>query len=279
MSQFEFLRNVPVGQYLPVDSPFHRVDPRARLVGFTLILLALTLTSSWAGLVFGLVILLAGLRIGRIPYRFALRGLLGPLPFLMILALLQVFFNAGDAGSPLVFQSAPLGILGRVEITQSDLAAGLRLLLRFFALIIGLGLMSFTLSTSEMTSGMNALLAPLTGLRIPAQDIATIAQITLRFLPLLAQTAERIAKAQASRGADWDARPANLVGRVRQTIPLIVPLFLSSLRKAENMALAMDARAYGSTIKRSSMFEFHFTWIDGLIISAAAGLSAAILVL
>jgi energy-coupling factor transport system permease protein len=277
VNQFEFLRGVPVGQYIPVDSPFHRIDPRARLLGFTFVLLALTLTPRLGGILFGLVMILAGLWIGRIPYRFALGGVFAPLPFLLVLVLLQIFFNAGDLNSAVWLRLGPWGTIGPLEITQSDLEAGLRLLLRFFALISGLGLMSFTLSTSEMTSGLNALLAPLARLKIPAQDLATMVQITLRFLPLLAQSAERIAKAQASRGADWDARPGNLIARTRQIIPVIVPLFLSSLRKAENMALAMDARAYGSVDKRTSMVEFRFAVRDGLVIAAAVLISAAVL--
>jgi energy-coupling factor transport system permease protein len=277
MNQFEFLRVVPVGQYLPIDSFFHRIDPRARLLGFTFVLLALTLTPHLLGIILGLVFVMAGLWLGRIPYRYALRGVFAPLPFLLILVLLQVFFNASDAISPVWLRIGPLGPINALEITRADLEAGLRLLLRFFALISGLGLMSFTLSTSEMTSGLNSLLAPLSRLKLPAQDLATMVQITLRFLPLLAQSAERIAKAQASRGADWDARHGNLIARTRQIIPVIVPLFLSSLRKAENMALAMDARAYGSVEKRTSMVEFHFTALDGVVIAAAVLIAVAVL--
>jgi energy-coupling factor transport system permease protein len=277
MNQFEFLRNVPVGQYLPIDSTFHRLDPRVRLLMFAMFLLALTLTASLIGLLIGLVVVLAGLRFGKIPYRYALRGLSGPLPFLAVLVVLQVFFNGGDPGSPVLLRLGPIWIVPIVEITQSDLLAGLRLLLRFFALIVGLGLMSFTLSTSEMTYGLNALLAPLVRLKLPAQDLATMIQVTLRFLPLLAQSVERIAKAQASRGADWSARQGNLIARTRRIIPLIVPLFLSSLRKAENMALAMDARAYGSKEKRSSYYEFHSRPLDGIFFFCVLALSVLIL--
>jgi energy-coupling factor transport system permease protein len=271
-SQFEFLRSIPVGQYLPMDSVLHRVDPRARLVGYLLLLGAITAAPHLGGILVGLLLVLAGMRVGRIPLRYALHGLLTPLPILVILALLQVFFNAHQPGSPVVIA------VGQVTVSLSDLATGARLLARFFALILGLGLASFTLSTSEMTSGLNSLLAPLARLKLPVQDFVMMVQVTLRFLPLLAQTAERIAKAQASRGADWAAR-GSLAARVRQILPVIVPLFLISLHRAENMALAMDARAYGSAAVRTSLVQFHFQWKDGLALLGAAAAALAVMVL
>ena len=270
--QFEFLRSIPVGQYLPLDSPLHRVDPRARLVGYLLLLSAITLAPRLEGILLGLVMVLAGLLLGRIPLGYALRGLLTPLPFLVILALLQVFFNPHFVTSPLLLS------LGSLRVTLADLAAGARLLARFFALILGLGLASFTLSTSEMTQGLNVLLAPLARLGLPVQDFVMMVQVTLRFLPLLAQTTERIAKAQASRGADWDAR-GSLIARVRQILPVIVPLFLVSLHRAENMALAMDARAYGSAAVRSSLVELHFKLKDGLALAGCVAAALAVLFL
>jgi energy-coupling factor transport system permease protein len=271
-SQFEFLRTIPVGQYLPLDSVLHRIDPRARLMGYLLLLGSLTVTQRLEGILLGLVLILAGMVLGRIPLRYALRGLLTPLPFLLILAVLQVFFNPHLPGSPVVIA------VGKVVISLADLGIGARLLVRFFALILGLGLASFTLSTSEISSGLNSLLTPLARLKLPVQDFVMMVQVTLRFLPLLAQTAERIAKAQASRGADWNAK-GNLFARVRQILPVIVPLFLISLHRAENMALAMDARAYGSAVVRTSLAQFRFRWKDGLALAATAAAALGVLFL
>lgn len=263
MSQFEFLRAIPFGQYLPVDSILHRIDPRARIIAYTTMIMALTFSKFVPGILFGVVVVLIGLRLGKIPLRFALRGMVTPLPFLLILAVLQVFININTADEVILLAVGP------VRITPSDLMAGLILLVRFTGLILAIGLSTYTLSTSEMTQGLNALFRPLAQIGIQAQDLVMMAQVTLRFLPLLAQTAERIAKAQASRGADWDRRTRNLLTRVRQVIPVIVPLFLASLNRAENMALAMDARAYGSSPERTSLVELHFRVGDGLLIAAA----------
>jgi energy-coupling factor transport system permease protein len=273
MKQFEFLRSIPLGQYLPVESPLHRLDPRARMIAYFLLIMALTFTRRIEGIALGLMIVLVLLRLGRIPYRFALRGLLPPLPFLLILALLQVFLT-----HPLANETALLA-LGIVAITTSGLLAGVMLLFRFIALILAIGLATGTLSTGEMTGGLNALFRPLARLGIPAQDLVMMVQVTLRFLPLLAQTAERIAKAQASRGANWDSRKGHLLARLRQVIPIIIPLFLASLRRAEAMALAMDARAYGSSPERSSLVELHFGFRDSFWIAVGLLASTGILLL
>jgi len=246
MSQFEFMRSLNIGQYLPLGSPIHRLDPRARLLAYFFLLIGLVFTRSGLGLLLGGLATLVLLRLARVPLRFALRGLLGPLPFLLILAVLQVFINAQPDTGPQFFR------IGSLVVGLSDLWLGLLLLGRFFGLILLLSLGSFTLSTGELTLGLGYLLRPLARLGLPAHDFVMMLQVSLRFLPLLAQSAERIAKSQAARGADWDARGGNLLARVRRIIPVVVPLFLVSLRRAENMALAMDARGYGSVELRTS---------------------------
>jgi len=136
--------------------------------------------------------------------------------------------------------------------------------------------MSYTTSTTQMTQGLNGLLKPLRALLIPVDDFVMMVQITLRFLPLLALSAERIAKAQAARGADWDARPGSFFARIRQIVPMLVPLFMTSLHRAENLALAMDARAYGSG-ERSSLAELKMQPRDWICMMVAGLLAAGIL--
>jgi energy-coupling factor transport system permease protein len=246
VSQFEFLRAVNIGQFLPTASPLHRLDPRARLVGYVCLVMSLTFTRSPWGLLVGALVTLALLRVGRIPLRFALKGLLTPLPFLLILALLQIFFNGRPDTGPVFFT------IGSLVVGLSDIGVGLMLLVRFSALVLALSLASYTLSSGELTLALSHLLRPLARLGLPVYDLVMVLQIALRFLPLLAQTAERIAKSQASRGADWDAHGGSLLARARRIVPMVVPMFLVSLRRAETMALAMDARGYGTVEPRSS---------------------------
>ncbi len=271
MNDFDFMRNLPFGQYMSLDTPLERIDCRARIVSFAMILAALTLTRNLSGLIFGLAVILIGLIVLRFPLRFTLRGLRSPLPFLIILAVLQVFINPHPDEGIRLFQ-----IWGDV-ISTSDLFTGLILLLRFIALILGLTVASQTISTSEITHGMESLLSPLKVIRFPVHDLVVIIQVSLRFIPLLLQVAERIAKAQASRGADWQKAKGGLFSRVKLIIPLILPLFLTSLRRAENMALAMDARGYGTQDHRSSLIKYEFTWKDLAACLVAAGISAGIL--
>ncbi|MEW6651152.1 MAG: energy-coupling factor transporter transmembrane component T [Chloroflexota bacterium] len=271
MHNFEFLRMVNIGQYLPLDSWLHRLDPRARIVAYFLIILAATFTAQPLGLGIGLLVVLLLLRVGKIPLRFALRGLIPPLPFLFILAVLQIFVSIRPT------TAEPLFSWGFINLYSSGLVSAGMLLLRFCVLILSLSLASFTLSTSEMIHGLERLLSPFARLGVPTHDLVMIVQVTVRFIPFLAMATERIAKAQASRGADWGTRQGNLLQRARQIIPLIVPLFLTSLRRAEILALAMDARGYGSQRRRTSMIEMHFQWKDAAAVALAAMVGLAIL--
>lgn len=271
MHNFEFLRMVNIGQYLPLQSILHRLDARARIIIYFIIIAAATFTTSALGLAVALAIILLGLGLGRIPLRFALRGLLPPLPFLLLLAVLQIFLAPHPEGA------VPLLDTGLLDIYLAGLISAGMLLLRFTVLILGLGLASYTLSTSELIHGMESLLSPLARLGIPTHNLVMVMQVTIRFIPFLAQTAERIAKAQASRGAEWGTGSRNLFARVRQFIPLILPLFLTSLNRAETMALAMDARGYDTITRRTSMVVMRFTWKDGIAVLLGLLAGAAIL--
>jgi energy-coupling factor transport system permease protein len=271
VDNFEFLRMVNIGQYLPLDSFIHRRDPRARILAYLALIMAITFARHWAGLAVGLMVVLALLGLSRVPLRFALQSLKPPLPFLIFLAILQIFLTGNLSAAPALWS------YGFLHIYPSGLIAAGMLMLRFAVLILALGLSSYTLSTSELIHGLESLLSPFQRLGIPTRDLVMIVQITFRFIPFLAQDAERIAKAQAARGAEWGVRKGNLLARARQVIPLMIPLFLTSLRRAESMALAMDARCYGGTQARSSMMEMRFTGLDALWVFAVTACAVAIL--
>jgi len=260
MSEFDFLSKVTLGQYFPTASILHRLDPRVKIAGFTLLILVLTFSSSRIGLALGILMVLLGILISKVNPGFALKGLLPPLPFLLIIAVLQVFFVVAGSDADALFT------LGRLQVTSTGLLAGATLLMRFIGLILALSLASFCISNTEMISGLALLLKPLNRLGLPTDDLVMVIQVMLRFIPFLAQTAERIAKAQASRGADWQGAKRGLFSRIKQVVPLIIPLFVISLRRSENMALAMDARAYGNSRDRTSLYEFRLKTQDWLFI-------------
>jgi energy-coupling factor transport system permease protein len=258
MDEFEFQRFITIGQYMPTGSPIHRLDPRVRLVAGLLLLGTATLAPDPLGLGVLLGGLLGLLLLARIPLDYALRALLPPLPFVLLLVVLQTLLSNPPPTSSVLLA------LGPVHITVVELREGGIFLLRFAALFLSISLTSFCISTREIIHALAALLRPLARLGLPADDFVLMVQVTLRFLPLLAQEAERIAKAQASRGAEWGTGRAGLIRRVRRTLPLLVPLFLTSLQRAENLALAMEARCYDGRRRRTSLVVLHFQIVDGV---------------
>jgi energy-coupling factor transport system permease protein len=267
MSDFEYLSNISMGQYLPLKSFLHQRDPRAKLAGITLIVLSLTISSSIAGVGLGLIAILALLIISRVPAKHTLNGLMKPLPFLLILAALQLFITPHSEDALPVFQ-----LLG-IQIFASGIKAAGLLLMKFSGLITLFSISSASISTLELIHGLDLLFKPLTKFGIRTQSMAMTLQITFRFIPFLAISAERIAKSQASRGAEWGNGRMRLVKRVRQVIPLLIPLFNSSLRQAETLADAMLARGFENTTPRSGLREYRFTWLDAAFL-AGCGICA-----
>ena len=272
MSQFEFLPLVAVGQYFPTGSLLHQRDARARLLFFAGFILALTFSPSTPGLIAGLLLAMLGILLSKVSLRYALKGLLAPLPFLIFIAILQILFFSTTKNTTIYFQ------WWIIHITLAGLWSALVLMVRFVALILSLSWMSFCLSTSEAITGLSDLLRPLNKIGVHTMDFVMIFQVAMRFLPLLAQSAERIAKAQASRGAEWGGK-GGLISQVKRIMPLIVPLFLISLRRAETMALAMDARAYGLKNQRTSLYRLRFAWQDVLFLLIGIGCVGLILFL
>ncbi len=272
MESFEFQRYITIGQYVPTNSPVHKLDPRTRLVGVTLLLIATTVTQQWVGLVLALAGALAITLLARIPLSYTLKGLLTPLPFIFILAVIQTLFGPG-AAPDLIWDWGPF------NVSLTSLLSGLSLLLRFPALILLISAFSAATSTTEIVRGLEALLHPLVKLRLPVQDFVLMVQVALRFLPLLALEAERITKAQASRGAEWGTGRGGPLRRARQVLPVIVPLFLVSLQRAENLALAMEARGYRSQEPRTSLIELRYQGADMLAMLLALASAALILML
>lgn len=274
-SEFELLRTVTLGQYLPTASPIHRADPRVKLAAGMLLVLAVTATSSLAGLALAAALVIAGFAVARIPVGYALSGIKPMLPFLALLGLLQaIAIPQNDANTTVYWRWAFIALTARDGIAVALLFA------KFSVLVWGLSLLSFTTSTTELTHGTEHLLRPLQRIGLPAHEFALTLNIALRFVPLLAQETERLMKAQASRGADFGGgRGWNFVRRFRRLIPLLVPLILATLQRAEDLILAMEARCYTGGKGRTHLVHFHARASDyallALVIIALAGAVAA----
>ncbi|MBC7263347.1 MAG: energy-coupling factor transporter transmembrane protein EcfT [Chloroflexi bacterium] len=262
MSEFELLRSVTLGQYLPTGSFLHRVDPRAKLAMGILLVVGAIATSSLTGLTFVLTIVVVGFIVAHIPLGYGLSGIKPMWPFLVLLALLQVVaIPQNDVNTVVLAQ------WWFITLTVRDLIAAALLFLRFTVMVWGLSLLSFTTTTTELTHGTEHLLRPLQRLGLPTHEFALMVNIALRFVPLLAEETERLMKAQASRGADFGGgRQLNFIQRTRKLIPLLVPLFLSSLQRAEDLILAMEARCYTGGRGRTHLIHLHASCVDYLVL-------------
>ena len=262
MSEFEYLSKIALGQYLPVDSPIHRLNPGIKLAGYILLILAVTLSRQLAGLGIALITVLLLLLLSQIPIPFALRGLRSPLPFILILAIFQICMVSQRSSE------TPFFTWHFFRATMDGLLSAGILCLRFFELILLLSAASSTLSTLEIVYGLDILLRPLSWLGFSTAPASMIIQIMLRFLPSLALSAEKIAKAQASRGAAWGNPKAALFQKGRQLLPFLLPLFNVNLQQADALVNAMLARCYGFNQKRTSLTDYSYGWIDALSLAA-----------
>jgi energy-coupling factor transport system permease protein len=267
MNDFEFQRFLPVGQYLETGSILHRIDPRVMLVAMGVFILCVTFSPSMVGLGIGLGFILISYVVARIPLKYVYQNLLVSLPLVLVIAVLTLLINTQPDSETIYFH------FWVITLSSSDFMVSALLLLRFVVLILGLSLLSYIMTTAQMLNGLESLLSPLTVIGLPTNDLAVMIQVTVRFLPLLALTGERIAKAQASRGAEWRGKKKGLRENVRRIYPLILPLFMLSLQKAENMALAMDARGYGISPRRTSLVTLHVKTADILFLLIVIGVS------
>jgi energy-coupling factor transport system permease protein len=267
--EFELLGRMTIGQYLPTDSPIHRLDARAKLLMGLLLATAAVASSSVVGVAMLLLTLFAALYLARVALRFAFAGLRPVLPFLLLLAALQaVAIPQYGVGSPVLWRWSVFAV------TSRSLIAGAMLIGRFCAIALGLSLFSFTTTTTELTHGIEHLLLPFQRVGLPAHEFALVAIIAVRFLPSLAEEAERLMKAQASRGADFGAGQRNLVRRARLLLPLLVPLFLAALRRAEMLIEAMEARCYMGGKGRTHLVHMRASLADYLALLGALVLCA-----
>ncbi len=264
----ELLRSLTIGQYVPRASPVHRLDPRTKVLATTALLVVVFLARDFAALGLFALFLVVCLLLAQIPVEFVLRGL-RPIWFLLVLTLLlQVFFGAASEGTA-------LWRLGPLVATREGLMQGLFVTARLVLLVVATSLLTFTTSPVELADGMERLLRPFRRVGVPAHELAMMMTIALRFIPTLVEETEKIMKAQMARGADLDT--GGLLRRARALVPILVPLFVSAFRRADELALAMEARCYRGGEGRTRMKQLRFRGPDAF--AAAVVLLASFMVL
>lgn len=265
MEEFEFLRHVTIGQYLPGDSLPYQLDPRAKLVGFLLLIAAVAFTSSYLGNAILLTVAFILILISQIPIRYALQGLQPAIPIIVFFAVLQLLF-LGE------FYIPPTGLRtlfrwGFIHITTGSVQLVVVSICRLIELLLLVSLLTLTTTTSELTHGMESLMSPLARFGLPVHELALVLTIALRFVPILALELETVMKAQASRGADFGGRGRlRFMQRTRHLLPLLVPLFIDALRRAEDLILAMEARCYVGGRGRTHLIQFRSRPRDYLVV-------------
>lgn len=236
------IRDITIGQYYPSGSRLHVLDPRVKIVCTLLYLISLFLFDSpWsylmATLFLGSVIL-----ISKVPFKFIVRGLKPIIMLLMITVVFNLFLNR--TGNVLV-------TFWVFQITDNGLRTAVFMAIRLIYMILGSSLMTFTTTPNALTDGIERLLWPLHKIKVPVHEIAMMMSIALRFIPILLEETDKIMKAQIARGADLES--GNIIQKAKAMVPILVPLFVSAFRRANDLAMAMEARCYRGGDGRTKM--------------------------
>ena len=263
------LKDITLGQYFPGKSLIHRLDPRTKLILLLVYIVALFLAVSWISYGLMLVFLTVCIAISKVPLKAFFRGL-KPLMFILAFTvILNLFFTTGE-GSPLVdywiFTIYAEGIIRAVFM-----------LLRILMLIAGTFLLTYTTSPIALTDGLESLLKPLQVIRVPVHELSMMMCIALRFIPTLIEETDKIMSAQKARGADFES--GNLMQRVKALVPILVPLFVSAFRRADELATAMECRCYQGGSGRTKMKLLRYKSFDLAAFLLGVLLMAAVCVL
>ncbi len=244
------INNIMLGQYIPGSSILHRLDPRTKIIWTALLMVAVFMIESWQEYVMMGALTLILLLISGVPIKQSLKGIKPLLLILIITAVLNIFFIDGRT----LFE------IGPIRVTYEGLISAVKLFFRLVILIITASLMTLTTTPMAMTDGIEKLLKPLERIGVPAHEIAMMMSIALRFIPTLMEETERIMKAQASRGADFDT--GSIFSRVKSFIPVLVPLFVSAFKRADELAEAMESRCYRGGKGRTRLKSIRYTSLD-----------------
>jgi len=245
------IRDITIGQYYPADSPLHKLDPRVKLFATVIYVIALFTFKGILGLALITGFLYALIKVSKVPFKFMVKGLKAIIVLLVITSVFNLFATPGD----IVFWK-----WGSLQITDTGIVNSVLMTVRLIYLILGTSLMTLTTTPNQLTSGLETALAPLNKMNVPVHSIAMMMSIALRFIPILIEETDKIMKAQMARGADFEN--GNLIQKAKAMVPLLVPLFVSAFRRAEDLAMAMEARCYNGGDGRTKMKPLKYTELD-----------------
>lgn len=236
------IRDITIGQYYPADSIVHRLDPRVKLFATILFIISLFVVKSFVGYIVATLYLASVIIMSKVPFTYILKGL----KMIILLLLLSVSFNLFLTKGEEVLVSFWV-----FTITKEGVKVAAFLAVRLIYVIIGSSVMTLTTTPNDLTSGMEKALNPLNKIKLPIHEISMMMSIALRFIPILIEETDKIMKAQIARGADFES--GNIFKRAKSLIPILIPLFISSFRRATDLAVAMESRCYHGGEGRTKM--------------------------
>ena len=235
------LRDITLGQYYQTDSVIHRLDPRVKLTATIGFIVSLFLVKNIWGYLIAALFLAAVIKISNVPFKFMVKGMKAIIFLLLLTVGFNLFLTPGE----------PLIQIWKLTITKEGAKLAAMMAVRLTFLIIGSSVMTLTTTPNNLTDGMESLMKPLAKIKVPVHEIAMIMSIALRFIPILLEETDKIMKAQIARGADFES--GNIIKKAKAMVPLLVPLFISAFRRANDLAMAMEARCYRGGEYRTKM--------------------------
>jgi len=246
------LKDITLGQYYQTDSVIHRLDPRVKLVATLAFIVSLFIVNSFWGYLIAAVFLVMMIRLSHVPFKFMVRGMKAIVFLLVVAGVFNLFLTPGEV----------VVAFWKLKITKEGIKMALLMAARLCFLIIGSSIMTLTTTPNQLTDALEKLLGPLKKIHVPVHEIAMMMSIALRFIPILLEETDKIMKAQIARGADFES--GNLITKAKNLVPLLVPLFISAFRRANDLAMAMEARCYRGGEGRTKMKPLHYEKRDYL---------------
>ena len=262
------LKDITLGQYFPGDSIVHRLDPRTKIILTVVYIVALFMAKFVASYALMMAVLVTCILISGVGFKALFRGMKPVIIIITLTAILNLFYNT--TGTLLVH-------FWKLSIYTGGVQMAVMMVLRIMMLISGTFLLTYTTSPIQLTDGIESLLGPLKKLHLPIHELAMLMSIALRFIPTLIEETDKIMAAQKARGADFES--GNLVEKAKALVPLLVPLFVSAFRRADELATAMECRCYHGDSGRTRMKKLSFAFRDGAALVLGAVVLAGVLVL
>ena len=262
------LKDITLGQYVPGKSFIHRLDPRTKLIMLIVYIVALFVAVSWVSYAVMLAFLIGCIAISQIPPKSIVRGMKPMVMILAFTAILNLFMTQGET---------VLVHFWIITITLEGVVRAIQMMVRILMLITGTFLLTYTTSPIALTDGLESLLSPLKKIHLPVHELAMMMCIALRFIPTLIEETDKVVSAQKARGADFES--GSLVERVKALVPILIPLFISAFRRADELATAMECRCYHGGEGRTKMKLLRYSRLDFEAFGAGIVLLAGVIAL